>query len=556
MGRRVLFRGGHVYSPADPFATALLLDGDAVAWVGSDGAALAHADGVDEVVELDGALVAPAFVDAHVHATATGLALTGLDLRSAGSPGELLDAVAAAAAASPGETVFGAGWDGTAWGVPVPTPAELDRATGGGWCYLAHADGHSALVSTPLLAAVRKSAEAAGDRTGGLAAGRGSADGAAVVTGAAHDVARRLALDSISPAARAAAQRATRARAAAVGIGCLHELAGPHLAGQDDLVALQRLAAQEPGPAVIAYWAQLHAVDTARQLGAVGAGGELVVDGSLDSGTAWLRAPYADRPGSGLPRLDAPELAAHLVACTRAGLQGGASAVGDAAVDLVVAALQLAAAEVGTAAIRAARHRLEHADLIRPEQLATLVDLGVMVCVQPAADARWGGPGGMYEQRLGADRAAATHPLALLSARGTGLALSSAAPVTPLDPWAAVRAAAFHHNPAHRISVRAAFAAHTRGGWRAARRDDAGVLVPGAAATLAVWAVEDLVVQAPDERIATWSTDARSGTPGLPDLTPGAPEPQCLLTVVDGDVAYVDPRLRRGPGVHEDRTRP
>ena len=45
----------------------------------------------------------------------------------------------------------------------------------------------------------------------------------------------------------------------------------------------------------------------------------------------------------------------------------------------------------------------------------------------------------------------------------------------------------WHHNPVHRMSVRAAFAAHTRGGWRAVRRDDEGVLAPGAPATFAVW---------------------------------------------------------------------
>ncbi len=64
--------------------------------------------------------------------------------------------------------------------------------------------------------------------------------------------------------------------------------------------------------------------------------------------------------------------------------------------------------------------------------------------------------------------------------------------------------------------------------------DDRGVLVPGAPASFAVWAATDLVVQAPDDRVQAWSTDPRSGTQGLPDLTPGAPAPQCLRTVVDG----------------------
>lgn len=83
--RTVLLRRGEVHSPADPFATAMVVEGGQVAWVGSEGAADSFADGVDEVIDLDGALVTPAFTDAHVHTTATGLALTGLDLSGAPS---------------------------------------------------------------------------------------------------------------------------------------------------------------------------------------------------------------------------------------------------------------------------------------------------------------------------------------------------------------------------------------------------------------------------------------------------------------------------------------
>nr|MDQ3611817.1 amidohydrolase [Actinomycetota bacterium] len=76
-----LYRRGRVRTPADPYATALLVDGGTVAWVGSEAAADAMT--ADTTVELDDAWVAPAFVDAHVHATSTGIALTGLDLTGA-----------------------------------------------------------------------------------------------------------------------------------------------------------------------------------------------------------------------------------------------------------------------------------------------------------------------------------------------------------------------------------------------------------------------------------------------------------------------------------------
>jgi len=72
---RLLFINGRVHTPADPGATALLTDGDRIAWVGHEGAALAQRDGVDRVIDLAGALVTPAFVDAHVHTVATGMDL-------------------------------------------------------------------------------------------------------------------------------------------------------------------------------------------------------------------------------------------------------------------------------------------------------------------------------------------------------------------------------------------------------------------------------------------------------------------------------------------------
>jgi hypothetical protein len=64
------------------------------------------------------------------------------------------------------------------------------------------------------------------------------------------------------------------------------------------------------------------------------------------------------------------------------------------------------------------------------------------------------------------------------------------------------------------------------------------VLAPGAPATYAVWAAGDLVVQTPDERVASWSTDPRAGVPGLPDVSPGAPLPTCLRTVVRGRTVH------------------
>ncbi|MFJ6726979.1 amidohydrolase [Streptomyces sp. NPDC091281] len=528
--KTVLLRRGEVHSPADPFATAMVVERGQVAWVGSEGAADAFADGVDDVVDLDGALVTPAFTDAHVHTTSTGLALTGLDLSAAPSLEAALTRVREFAAARPHDRVLlGHGWDAARWpGGRPPTRAELDAATGGRPLYLSRIDVHSAVVTTALLDLVPALAAALPPGTDGP------------LTADAHHTVRAAAFAAVTPAARAEAQRAALAHAASLGIGSVHECGGPEISSENDFTGLLRLAAEEPGPRVVGYWAEQD-VDKARELGARGAAGDLFVDGALGSHTACLHDPYTDAPHTGTAYLDAAAVAAHVIACTEAGLQAGFHAIGDAAVTTVVEGVRTAADKLGLAAVRAARHRVEHAEMLTPETIAAFAELGLTASVQPAFDALWGGEDGMYAQRLGAERARALNPFAALLKAGVPLALGSDSPVTPLDPWGTVRAAAFHRTPEHRVSVRAAFTAHTRGGWRAVGRDDAGVLVPGAPADYAVWRTGALVVQAPDDRVARWSTDPRSGTPGLPDLTPGGALPVCLRTVVAGRAVYVRP---------------
>jgi predicted amidohydrolase YtcJ len=108
---------------------------------------------------------------------------------------------------------------------------------------------------------------------------------------------------------------------------------------------------------------------------------------------------------------------------------------------------------------------------------------------------------------------------------GVALAFGSDSPVTPLDPWGSVRAAMCHHNPAYRMNVRAAFAAHTRGGWRAAHRDDEGGLAPGAPATFALWDAPHLTNGLP----TLVAVSADEETPALP---------RCLRTVLRGQTIF------------------
>lgn len=517
-----VYRNGRIYTQAVREATAFAERDGVITWIGDDDSL--GTVPADRVVDLQGAFVTPAFVDAHVHATSTGLALTTLDLSGASTLREALDLVERAARSGRGRPVIGGGWDETRWpeGRP-PTAAELDRAGYGGAVYLARIDVHSAVISSALA-----------QRVAGLADLDGSA-GNGLVRRAAHDAARTEAISMLTPGQVRDAQRAALRHAVSMGVGAVHEMAGPAISSADDLLGLLELARTEPGPEVVAYWGELFGIDTARELGAVGAGGDLFCDGSLGSHTAALHEPYADLPDeSGTLRFDTADVAEHIGRCISGGLQAGFHAIGDAAIDQVLDAVDIVSAQLGRAA--GAGHRIEHAEFVRdPKRLAAS---GLLASVQPAFDAAWGGPEGMYAQRLGVARALGLNRFSELAAAGVPLAFGSDSPVTPMDPWGAVRAAAYPTDRGAAISPRSAFLAATRAGWRAAGRMDAGTLAAGMPATFAAWDAGDLGVDAPDERVARWSTDPRAAVPGLPDLTPGAPLPRCLSTVVQGDEVY------------------
>jgi predicted amidohydrolase YtcJ len=529
--QRVLLHGGTVYSPVSPFATAMLVDGDRVAWLGEDSAAQAHRDSADVVIDLRGALVTPGFVDAHVHATSTGLMLTGLDLTATDSLGEALALLEAHARELRGATIIGHGWDETRWPERhPPTRQELDRASWGSVVYLSRVDVHSAAVSSALLAQVPLARELRGFDPDGPLSQR------------AHHAVREAVLGSIGAGQRADAQRVMRARAASCGIVAMHEMAGPTISSEADLAELLAASAAEPGPLVTGYWGELAqdgGIERARALGAFGVAGDLFVDGAIGSRTACLCAPYADSPGSmGAGYLDAQQVADHVAAATEAGLQAGFHVIGDAASQTVVEGMRQAAQRTGLAAFRGLGHRLEHVELLADDHVAAMAELGVTASMQPMFDGLWGGPDGMYERRLGAERARGMNRFADLVGAGVLVAFGSDAPVTPLGPWQAVRAAVHHSNPGQALSARAAFSAHTRAGWRSIGARDAGVLAPDAPAHLAFWEVDDVVVQLPDARLTAWSTDPRSGTPGLPELGEGVPLPRCLRTVVAGRTVF------------------
>ena len=145
-----LFVGGRIYSASAPDATAMAVTDGTIVWVGQDRTGrVLHPDA--EIVDLDGAFVAPGFVDTHVHVTAHGLALTGLDLTGAANRDDVLRRVGEYAAGRDDAVIWGHGWDETRWPDPTPpTTDELDAAAPGRLVYLGRIDAHSAAASTAL----------------------------------------------------------------------------------------------------------------------------------------------------------------------------------------------------------------------------------------------------------------------------------------------------------------------------------------------------------------------------------------------------------------------
>lgn len=525
---RILFRGGYVHTPADPHATAVCVEDGAVVWTGDDDASVHFVDNADRVVELEGRLVTPAFVDAHVHLSQTGMRAFSADLSQAPTMSAALDVLAEHARTTAFPIVLGQNWDETRW--PEGrcfTREEVDRAVGGKPAYLARIDAHSAVVSSAFLDAFPGLVDLEGYDASGRVARQANITARdsvfLLVPGSAQEDAIALALGE----------------AARAGIGMVHEMGAPGDSPAEDFGRIATVTAARTLPEVVGYWGQLDAVDYAIELGCAGAAGDLCVDGAIGSRTAALHEPYVDADTSGHLYLDAEQVRDHVVACTKAGIQAGFHVIGDRAVSEVVAGLQAAADVVGAPALVQGRHRLEHVEMTSPEEMAVLGRLGVTASMQPLFDGFWGGTDSLYAQRLGTDRARPMNAFASMNRAGVPLAFGSDTPVTPFAPWASVRAAAWHHTEEERITVRAAFNAHTRGGWRAARRDEGGVIAPGAPASIAVWDVPgELVVQTPDARVAAWSTDPRAGVPQLPDLHPDVELPHCVLTLVRGEIAF------------------
>jgi predicted amidohydrolase YtcJ len=495
-------------------ASAVLVRGSRVVWVGDDPA---QAPPYQSHHDLTGCVIGPAFVDAHVHLTPTGLALRGLDLTSVTSGAELLRAVAVYAGQHTGRVVWGHGFDPHTFPDALPSPDDLARVAGGRAVFLSRIDGHASLVDRQTLAAAPLARVEGVQREDGQPTG--------LLRREANNVVRLWSVGAMAREELADARRAAVREAAALGIGSVHEMGGPGMMGLEDFDAW--VGGDWPIE-VVPYWGGLDiGIPVERDLRH--AGGDLFLDGSLGSHTAALCEPYADdATTSGHLELDDDALTEWFLEVTRAGLQSGVHAIGDAALRQVIRCWTQVADRLGESGshdtIRRGRHRIEHAEVVPPDLLDAVAEFGLVLSVQPAFEQRWGGEGGLYLSRLGRERASWTNPFRALADRGIGVAFGSDSNVTPLDPWSAIHAAEHRRRPEHAVSRLEAVSMSTLGGRNAARQERyVGVVRAGMRADLAVF----------------------EGDPYAADDPRGH---RCVLTVVNGRLAHGEGPLPPAPG--------
>jgi predicted amidohydrolase YtcJ len=443
--------------------------------------------GVDtRTVDCGGRVLLPGFIDAHTHLELLGRKLVHADLSAAESREAALDALRdRAAEVAAGDPVLGFGYDEHAWGeTAYLTRDDLDAVDADGPVVAVREDLHVASLDSAALDRFGDDLPAEGVR---LAGGK--------PTGVVVENAAAAVLDAVAPdrAATVDLLRAAQRHANERGVTGVHDMVrrshapGVYrdLARDGDLTLRVRLN----------YWADhLDALvetglrtnhgDGLVRVGAI----KTFTDGSLGGRTARLTDPYADAPDERGEWAVAPtEFRDLFDSATDAGFQVAAHAIGDEAVDEVVAAF---ASEDD-----AMRHRIEHAELASDDAIDRMAGGGIVASVQPNFH-RWAGESGLYADRLG-DRRTETNRLRRLREAGVHLAFGS--DCMPLDPLGGVHHAVNAPTDAQRLGVTEALRAYTLGSAYAGFDEDRlGTVEPGKRADVVVldgspWASPDAI---------------------------------------------------------------
>jgi predicted amidohydrolase YtcJ len=479
---RTLYRASRVHTfSLQPSGEWILVDDRHVERVGTG-----DPPSADRIVEIPGSTIIPGLIDTHVHLTGTGVHLAHPEIASTRSPEELLGALAAAVAGRDRPTLVH-GFDETTWrgGGALPSTRQLDDVTTVP-VLVVRVDGHLSLANSTALELAGIADDPGVERRDGIPTG--------VVTLDANHKIKRWFSQQLSAGELQDLQLKAAGLAASRGITCVHEMSLPSERGIQDLEVL--LGHWESLPVSTVTYVATTDIAQAIDLRLPRIGGDLPVDGSLGARTAALSGDYADDPeaGDGTASFVDDELAEFFHGAHMAGLQVGVHAIGDRAIEQVLMTWERVFGALDSRErrhFRARRHRIEHFEMATPVQIERAAMLGVTVSVQPAFDATWGFPGGLYDRRLGWDRAGSMNAFRSCLDRGIEMGVGSDSPVTALDPLAAIAALERHHDPAQRLSRAQALHLSTSGGAKLAHQENKkGALEPGMHADFAAFDID------------------------------------------------------------------
>jgi predicted amidohydrolase YtcJ len=436
----VVYLHGRMYTndPVHPWAEAMAIRDGKIRCVGKIDFVLLECGGSDpsaETVQLKGKFVMPGFNDAHVHLGGAAADMLSVRLNGVASIEELQKRVADAVAQhKEGEWITGSGWDHTLWAdKKFPTKEELDAVAPKNPVFLTHVSGHVAVANTLAL----RHGEVKQDTPnppGGMI--ERDADGAA--TGMLEEDSAMSLVSSRIPDLKSDQRRRgiqmVLADAAKNGVTSAQDFSD----WSDFLVYVQL---KEEGKLTlrITEWlpfllptnellnmrAQGGTTDPWLRTGALKA----FTDGALGSRTAAMLAPYSDDPAtSGILTNDPDKLRAMAIERDKAGFQLNFHAIGDRANRVALDVFEAVAKANGP---RDRRDRVEHAQVLAPEDMPRFAQLKVIASMQPShetSDMRWAG------QRLGLDRSKGAYAWASLLKSGARLAFGTDYPVEPINP--------------------------------------------------------------------------------------------------------------------------
>ena len=483
---RTLYRASRVHTLSYPAVGEwVLVDGRHVQRVGTG-----EPPEADRVVDLPGTTVMPGFIDTHVHLTGTGIHHRSPELSTVNSATELLAAVGRIVAEGDGP-VYLHGWDESRWSERrVPSLEELDALTPRPLA-LARIDGHVLLLNTAGLERSGSRAEPGVETSGdGAPTGR--------VVRRAAEAAKRWFATNLPEREVEELQLQAAGLAVSHGLTTIHEMSMPTERGMRDLEVL--LAHRSRLPLDVVNYVATTDISAVMDLGLPRVGGDLPVDGSIGARTAWVSGGFVDGVQAPEGYYGDDELAEFFHDGHLAGLQVGVHAIGDAAIEQVVATWERVYQSLDSRQrrhFRARRHRVEHFEMANGQVLERAAMLGLAISVQPAFDAEWGFPGGLYEQGLGPERAAPMNPFHDLVLRGLEVGAGSDSPITSIDPMVGISAFEAHHDPQQRLSRAEAIRVYTTGSARLAHQEDKkGSLEPGRHADLVAYDEDPLEADA------------------------------------------------------------